>query len=678
MLSRGKPRSASVTTSPSTANISSSSPSFSTGAAGTVQTVARSRSSNATHYEHSIADNAQYDKEARKMQEKMSAALKAKEATEERTHVKIRLGQGIGSDSSFTHGRYKVHRLLGKGVYGKVFECSDLKYDGALVAIKIVRNEPLFRQAALNEIKVLKKLDGKCGLLRICRDFSHLNHVCISVDLYGESLSQKIQRVQSLSLQQVADVGLQLLHGINHMHKCGIVHTDLKTENVLVYHRADTSTGLHNDDINFPLSVRIVDLGSAVFENAWHQDCIGTNEYRAPEAVLHTGWSYQVDVWAIGCVLVELTLGKKLFGEQLADNVHLMLIEKCLERTLPVDMLKKSWSKGITRNNGSLLGATRVNPKTSDILQKKKLHEAFVLRKEIADTGLLDLLYRMFEIDPVKRARAGQLREHDFFEMARFDRSDIDTQSAYPPIFPQNLRESFALQAEGSDWAVAGDGASTPPRRNSAPPDVNITPPPSNRMQPCDLAPENEAAPMSSSSTAGNSSNDAVPDLPDSQPYMRAPRPQTIKSPDHEQLSSSEPMDSRASRRCKNDSAAAFNDGNDRAAGGAAPQTHTLISNTLFQAHGQLKKLSEFLEHTRLEVDNTAARISQHREEIVAKYPALQAPTTDDATATQAVGNRAVQGAEGMKTPPALVPMAQMQEPLLLVAHEGPVRTRRM
>ena len=50
--------------------------------------------------------------------------------------------------------------MLLAGTYGKVFECSDLKYEGSLVAVKIVRDEPLFKKAALNEIKVLKKLDG--------------------------------------------------------------------------------------------------------------------------------------------------------------------------------------------------------------------------------------------------------------------------------------------------------------------------------------------------------------------------------------------------------------------------------------------------------------------------------------------------------------------------------------
>ena len=74
---------------------------------------------------------------------------------------------------------------------------------------------------------------------------------------------------------------LQLLHGLQHMHKCGIIHTDLKTDNVLLYHRPDPSTGIEDDDVSLPLEVRIVDLGSAAFDNGWKQPNIGTNEYRA-------------------------------------------------------------------------------------------------------------------------------------------------------------------------------------------------------------------------------------------------------------------------------------------------------------------------------------------------------------------------------------------------------------
>ena len=50
-----------------------------------------------------------------------------------------------------------------------VAECADLKHGGAHVAVKIVRDELLFRQAAVNEIKILQTLGGHCGILRICR-----------------------------------------------------------------------------------------------------------------------------------------------------------------------------------------------------------------------------------------------------------------------------------------------------------------------------------------------------------------------------------------------------------------------------------------------------------------------------------------------------------------------------
>ncbi len=215
--------------------------------------------------------------EVRRLEEQLDEAKRAREAKEEQTHLHTRIGAKIGADRDFPAGRYVVKKLLGKGVYGKVFECADSKYD-CLVAVKVVRNLPEYRQAGMNEIKVLKTLQGDCGVLRLCRDFTHLNHVCISVDLYGESLKQKLERVGALTPEQVADVGLQLLHGIQHMHKNGIVHTDLKTDNVLVYHRADEKTAAENDDPTFPLAVRIVDLGSAAFESNWHPPMIGTSE----------------------------------------------------------------------------------------------------------------------------------------------------------------------------------------------------------------------------------------------------------------------------------------------------------------------------------------------------------------------------------------------------------------
>ena len=90
---------------------------------------------------------------------------RAKEEEEEREHVQVGIGGTLGPDSSFPQGRYVVRQLLGKGVYGKVFECEDLAQEGRLVAVKVSRDHEWVRDAALKEIQLLRKLKGACGVL---------------------------------------------------------------------------------------------------------------------------------------------------------------------------------------------------------------------------------------------------------------------------------------------------------------------------------------------------------------------------------------------------------------------------------------------------------------------------------------------------------------------------------
>ena len=365
---------------------------------------------------------------ARRLKDSIHAAM----AEEEKTHVQVRAGSKVGADQYFPQGRYIIRKQLGRGVYGKVFECEDLKYKHSgelgVVAVKIVRDAPEFQKAALNEIRALRKLGGKCGVVRLCRDFIHLNHICISLDLHGETLTQKLKRVGRLSLEQVADVGLQLLHGINHMHNCGIIHTDMKTENVLVYHR---STDPSSDSLHYSLVVRIADLGSAAFDTGRKQPIVGTCEYRAPECVLYNGWSYEIDTWGVGCILAELAAGMKVFGEHLTENVHLLLMQRCLGRQIPERMLYQAWSQksskwSVHKSKTLVLDETgrkvRINPVAADSLQESKLRGGFVLRKIISDMQLLDVFDKIFEFDPAMRSSPGPLRSHTFFARARFDR----------------------------------------------------------------------------------------------------------------------------------------------------------------------------------------------------------------------------------------------------------------
>src|ERR1700742_2200101 len=75
--------------------------------------------------------------------------------------------------------------------------------------------------------------------------------------------------------------------------------------------------------------IKLIDFGSATFDDEHHSTIVSTRHYRAPEVILELGWSQPCDVWSIGCILFELYLGITLF--QTHDNrEHLAMMERIL------------------------------------------------------------------------------------------------------------------------------------------------------------------------------------------------------------------------------------------------------------------------------------------------------------------------------------------------------------
>lgn len=69
--------------------------------------------------------------------------------------------------------------------------------------------------------------------------------------------------------------------------------------------RGDTKT-LRSTDI------KVIDFGSATFDDQYHSTIVSTRHYRAPEVILGLGWTYPCDIWSVGCILVELATGASL------------------------------------------------------------------------------------------------------------------------------------------------------------------------------------------------------------------------------------------------------------------------------------------------------------------------------------------------------------------------------
>jgi hypothetical protein len=100
-------------------------------------------------------------------------------------HFVFKIGDCIDKSNDFPDGRYKIVKQLGSGTYGKVVLCEDRKYQGAKVAVKLVRTQHLYRQSAKTEIKILRDLDGNNCTVKLLRNFEHKGHVSMSFELLG-------------------------------------------------------------------------------------------------------------------------------------------------------------------------------------------------------------------------------------------------------------------------------------------------------------------------------------------------------------------------------------------------------------------------------------------------------------------------------------------------------------
>jgi len=116
------------------------------------------------------------------------------------------------------------------------------------VALKVVKSAARYTETALDEIKLLQRLissdpthPGRSHVISFLDHFRHKgpngNHVCMVFEVLGENLLGLIKRHQTkgVPIGLVRQIGKQVLLGLDYMHRaCGVIHTDLKPENVLI------------------------------------------------------------------------------------------------------------------------------------------------------------------------------------------------------------------------------------------------------------------------------------------------------------------------------------------------------------------------------------------------------------------------------------------------------------
>ncbi|KAJ2852141.1 serine threonine protein kinase CMGC group [Coemansia brasiliensis] len=325
--------------------------------------------------------------------------------------------------------RFKIRRLLGQGTFGKVMECED-NSTGRLVAIKVIRAVPKYRDAAKIEIRVLQTLQrsdpsNMYQCMHVNETFDHRNHVCMVFDLLGPSVFDflKENEFRPFSLHHVQLFAEQLLRSVAFLHSLNLVHTDLKPENIL----------LENGDYDVvpfgssqtvktrmlrSTNIRLIDFGSATFNNEYHSQVVSTRHYRAPEIILNLGWSFPCDMWSIGCIILELLTGEALFQTH-DNNEHLAMMEVVvgrapahITRTVAPDLRAKFFrADGTARYPGP----EQTRQSSRGLRSMRPLSQLVNPATNPIYANLHDLLFRLLQYDPQARITAKEACEHPFF-----------------------------------------------------------------------------------------------------------------------------------------------------------------------------------------------------------------------------------------------------------------------
>ena len=207
-------------------------------------------------------------------------------------------------------GRYALERELGRGGMATVYLARDLKHDRN-VAVKVLDPElgvALGTGRFLAEIRVTANLQHPNVLPLF--DSGEANGLLYYVMPFvaGESLRAKLDREKQLSVDEAIRIVSAIASGLDYAHRHGIVHRDVKPENVLL---SDGVPMVADFGIAKAVSTSLTQVGLA----------LGTPAYMSPEQAMGEAVDGRTDVYALGCMLYEMLSGEVPFTGPSAQSV---------------------------------------------------------------------------------------------------------------------------------------------------------------------------------------------------------------------------------------------------------------------------------------------------------------------------------------------------------------------
>ncbi|KAJ6262806.1 hypothetical protein Dda_1363 [Drechslerella dactyloides] len=361
----------------------------------------------------------------------------------------------LGSEEAGHKNRYLILDVLGQGTFGQVVKCQNLRTQ-EVVAVKVVKNRTAYFNQSMMEVSVLDLLNSKLDkndehhILRLKDTFIHRQHLCLVFELLSVNLYELIKQNQfrGLSTTLVRVFAQQLLNALTLLNKAKLIHCDLKPENILL------------KNLESPI-IKVIDFGSACDERQTVYTYIQSRFYRSPEVLLCLPYSSAIDMWSLGCIVVELFLGLPLFPGSSEYNQVARIVEMLgLPPTWMLEMGKQSgeFFEKVTDEFGrktyrlksmetySREHGTKEQPSKRyfqattlpDIINqyampRKNMKPAEIEREMNNRVAFIDFVRGLLNINPLERWSPQQAKLHPFITQQKF---------TGPFVPPMNLKSS--------------------------------------------------------------------------------------------------------------------------------------------------------------------------------------------------------------------------------------------
>lgn len=359
--------------------------------------------------------------------------------------------------------RYEIDSLIGKGSFGQVVKAYD-HGDQEQVAIKIIKNKKPFLNQAQIEVKLLELMnrhdaENKYYIVRLKRHFMFRNHLCLVFELLSYNLYDLLRNTnfRGVSLNLTRKFAQQLCTALLFLAtpELNIIHCDLKPENILLCNPKRSA-------------IKIVDFGSSCQLGQRIYQYIQSRFYRSPEVLLGIPYDLAIDMWSLGCILVEMHTGEPLFAGSNEFDQMMKIVEVLgVPPRHILDQAQKTRKYFDQMPDGTYAPKKPRDNKKYKLPGTRKLHD--IIGAETGGPGgrrsgepghtvadylkFKDLILRMLDYDPKTRISPYYALQHNFFKKTTDESTNTSNSTSTSPAMEQQSASSPSVGSTSSGRA---------------------------------------------------------------------------------------------------------------------------------------------------------------------------------------------------------------------------------